>query len=31
MYFELPNNFAELAFGMVIAIMYKIMRMKKNV
>ncbi len=31
MYFELPNNFVELSFGMVDAIMYKIMRIKKNV
>ena len=30
MYFELPNNFAELSFGMVVAIMYKIMGMKKK-
>ena len=25
MFFELPNNFAEFSFGMVVAIMYKIM------
>ncbi len=30
MYFELPNNFAELSFGMVVAIMYKIMGMKQK-
>ena len=30
MFFELPNNFAEFSFGMVVAIMYKIMGNWKN-
>ncbi len=30
MYFELPDNFAELSFGMVVAIMHKIMGKKKK-
>ncbi len=32
MYFELPNNFAELSFGMLVqvAIIYKIMGMKQK-
>ena len=29
MNFEMPNNFTELSFGMVVAIMYKIMGMKE--
>ena len=30
MYFEVPNNFAEFFFGMVVAIMNKIMGMRKK-
>ncbi len=30
MYFELPNNFTELSFGMVVGIMYTMMGMQKK-
>ena len=30
MYFELPNNFAELSFGIVVAIMSKVMEMRRK-